>query len=88
MPTVTLDFDPTLLAAVRKSPDEFAKELRVAAAVLWYSRGVVSQEMGARIAGVSRAEFIDALWDNKVEVSQVTAEGLVDEVRRAGEGLR
>lgn len=62
MPTVTLDFAPTVLAALRKSPDEFAKDLRTAAAVLWYSKGIVSQEMGARIAGVSRAEFMDALW--------------------------
>jgi predicted HTH domain antitoxin len=47
------------LSALRLSPTEFVKEMRVAAALLWYSQGELSQSKAAEIAGTSRAEFID-----------------------------
>lgn len=49
------------LAALRKDPAEFARELRLAAAVTWYEHRMVSQGRAAEIAGLSRAEFILAL---------------------------
>jgi predicted HTH domain antitoxin len=42
-------------------------EMRLAAAVKWNEMGTVSQSKAAEIAGVSRAEFIDAL--NRFRVS-------------------
>ena len=44
------------LSALRLSPTEFVKEMRVAAALLWYSHGELSQSKAAEIAGTSRAE--------------------------------
>lgn len=49
------------LAALRRSPDEFADEIRLAAAMHWYSRGMVSQERAAQIAGLDRTDFLLAL---------------------------
>ena len=40
---------------------DFAREMRVAAASKWYELKAVSQERAAQIAGMSRAEFLDAL---------------------------
>lgn len=74
MATVTLEFPPDVLAALRKSPEEFAKEVRTAAAIQWYSEGIVSQGKAASIAGLTRAEFIDELHRRKVPVSQATIE--------------
>lgn len=49
------------------SPEEFARKMRLAAAIYWYSRVEISHERGAQIAGLSRAEFMDALASEKIE---------------------
>jgi len=82
MPTVTFDVPDGALSALRLSPGEFVKELRVAAALLWYSKGELSQSKAAEIAGKSRAEFIDELSHRRIPVVQVTAEELQDERSR------
>jgi predicted HTH domain antitoxin len=64
------------------SPNEFGREMRVAAALLWYSQGEISQSVGAEIAGVSRAEFIDELSRRRISVVQVTPEELQEEIDR------
>jgi len=58
MPTVTFDVPEGALSALRLSPTEFVKEMRVAAALLWYSRGELSQSKAAEVAGTSRAELL------------------------------
>jgi predicted HTH domain antitoxin len=64
------------------SPSEFAKEMRLAASLLWYSRGELSQSKAAEIAGTSRADFIDELAQRRIPVVQATIEELQDEIRR------
>jgi hypothetical protein len=49
MVTVEVQLPDEILAALRRSPDEMAGELRLAAAVHWYSRGLISP--GTRGAG-------------------------------------
>ena len=82
MPTITFDVPEGALSALRLSPTEFVKEMRVAAALLWYSHGELSQSKAAEIAGTSRAEFIDELAHRRIPVVQVTAEELQDEIHR------
>lgn len=48
----------------------------LAAAIDWYRRGLVSQGRAAEIAGIPRADFIDALAERKVDVIQVDLEEL------------
>jgi len=43
MTTVTLQFSDDVFSALRRSPEEFARELRAAAAIHWYERGELSQ---------------------------------------------
>src|SRR5882672_4806113 len=59
------------LLTLRLSPTEFANQMRVAAALLWYSQGEISQSVGADIAGISRAEFIEELSRRRISVVQV-----------------
>jgi predicted HTH domain antitoxin len=80
MPTITFDVPAGALSALRLSPAEFVKEMRVAAALLWYSHGELSQSKAVEIAGTSRADFINELARWRVPVVQVTAEELKDEV--------
>ncbi|HLA76896.1 MAG TPA: UPF0175 family protein [Vicinamibacteria bacterium] len=78
MTPLTLQMPDDVFAALRRSPEEFARELRLAAAVHWYSRGEISQEKAAEIAGLNRKEFLLALAREKVDVFLVD----IDDLRR------
>jgi len=81
MTTITYDFDPSVFGALRLSPNEFAREMRIAAAVQWYAQGRVSQGRTAELAGLCRAEFLEELFQRKVPACQVTAEDIIKELQ-------
>jgi len=70
------------LASLRKDPESFARELRLAAAIKWYELGDVSQGRAAEIAGVSRQEFLAALGRYGVSPFQYTPEEVLEEAGR------
>jgi predicted HTH domain antitoxin len=80
MATLAIDVPDSVFSALRRSPPELAAEMRIAAAVQWYSQEVVSQERAAEIAGLTRAEFHDELNRRKVPVFQETLDDLVREI--------
>ena len=51
MATVSLELPEEIFSALRRSPEEFVREMRLAAAIHWYTRGEMSQEKAAQIAG-------------------------------------
>ena len=61
MTTIHVTVPDEAFSALRRSPEEFAEEMRLAAAIHWYSRGMISQERAAAIAGLDRTDFILAL---------------------------
>jgi hypothetical protein len=61
MATVSVEVPESVLAVLHNNPDEFAAEMRLAAAATWYEQGKVSQEVAARIAGLDRTDFLLAL---------------------------
>ncbi len=81
--TITVQVSDALLQDLATSPEELDREIRLAAAIHLYSRGLVSQGKGAEIAGLSRWEFIQALGRAEVPACQVTSEELKEEVERA-----
>src|SRR4051794_10104132 len=83
MTRVQVEFDFDVFSTLRRSPEEVAQEMRLAAAILWYAQGRISQSRAAELAGVSRAELLDALAASGVSVSQETLEDL-DEVLARG----
>lgn len=54
--------------------------MRIAAAVKWYKMGQISQGKAAEIAGITRAELINALFRYQVDFMQYTAEKLTEEM--------
>ena len=58
MVQMTIEMPEEVLAALCKDPENFARELRLAAAVKWYELKMLSQERAAKVAGLSRAEFL------------------------------
>jgi predicted HTH domain antitoxin len=81
MAQVVFDFPPSVFSAIRKSPEEFASEMRLAAAIHWYSQGMISQGKAAEIAGVGRGEFLEELFRRKIPAVQVTLDDLREELR-------
>lgn len=79
MTTVTIELPEDAFSALRRSPEGFAKEMRIAAAVQWYSQQEISQEKAADLAGLTRTEFLDELFRRHVPACQVTREELIKE---------
>jgi predicted HTH domain antitoxin len=61
MTTLDVTIPDSTLSALHRSPTEFVAELKRAAAIHWYQRGVMSQERAAELAGLNRRDFIRTL---------------------------
>ncbi len=97
MTTVTIDLPDDVPTSLRRpgfepGPDpegfvatteEFAQEMRLAAAIFWFSRGRLSQGRAAQVAGLSRLDFLDVLAREKVDVFHVDMDDLREELNRA-----
>jgi predicted HTH domain antitoxin len=76
---LTLELPRQLLSTFRQEPEAFLAAMRLAAAVKWYETQQVSQAKAAAIAGLSRAEFLDALGRFGVTPFQTTVDELIRE---------
>jgi predicted HTH domain antitoxin len=80
---ITIDLPDDAFSALRSRPEDFVKEMRLAAAVKWLELGLVSQSKAAELAGVSRESFMQALTRLRVSPFQETPEELCEAVNRA-----
>lgn len=76
MVTVNVQLPEEAFSALRRSPAKMAGDLRLASAVHWYSRGSISQEHAAQIAGLDRTDFILALAREGVDAFAVDMDSL------------
>ena len=80
MPTLTLAIPDSALSALRRSPTELGRELKLAAAIHWYGRGLMSQERAAELAGMIRRDFLHTLAREGVDVFAVDDDSLAREL--------
>jgi predicted HTH domain antitoxin len=80
MPTLTLAIPDSALSALRRSPTELGRELKLAAAIHWYGRGLMSQERAAELAGMNRRDFLHTLAREGVDVFAVDDDSLAREL--------
>jgi predicted HTH domain antitoxin len=79
---VTIELPVEVFSAMRRGPEELARDMRLAAAAKWYEAGMLSQSRSAEVAGLSRADFLAELARFKVTPFQTTVEELEEEFRR------
>ncbi len=77
-----IEMSDNTLAAIRADPEAFARELRLAAAVKWYELRRITQEIAAKIAEISRAEFVVAVGRFGVSPFRCMADEAVQEADR------
>ncbi len=65
-----------------------AGALRLASTVHWYSRGLISQERAAQIAGLDRTDFILALAREGVDAFAVDMDSLRRELADGSDSRR
>lgn len=82
MTSITMQLPDEVFSALRRSPDEFSRELRLAGAMHWYRTGRISQEKAAQVAGMDRTEFLLALAREQQDVFLVDPDDLRREVER------
>ncbi len=80
MTHIDLTIPDSALSALRRSPSEFVGEIKLAAAIHWYSRGILSQERAAELAGLNRRDFIHALARAGAEVFALDLDSLAREL--------
>jgi len=78
---LTVEVPETAFAVFRQSPREFVQSMKITALVKWYEDGKISQSKAAEVAGISRQEFLEHLYENKVSPYQLTPEELIHEAR-------
>ncbi len=83
MTQLKIQLPECIFSTLRKDPEEFVQEMRLAAAVKWYELGQISQERAAEIAGLSRAAFISALGRFQISPFQYTEAELRGELMDA-----
>jgi predicted HTH domain antitoxin len=82
MMTLTIELPDEVYETLRRSPAEVQRDMRLAAAIRWYSQGLMSQERAAAVAGLDRTDFLMALAREKVDAFPVDLEELAREIAR------
>jgi predicted HTH domain antitoxin len=85
---VFVELPEEAFSALRTTPEDFVREMRLAAAVKWYELGRLSQSKAAEVVGVTRHELLEALSRFKVSPVQISPEQPTKSASLSGQRLR
>ena len=84
MSTVTIEVPDDLLIALREQPTEFAHEARLVTALHYLRERRLSLGQAARLAGMNRLDFMDALAARGLPAFDLSPDAAAEEVAAAG----
>lgn len=83
MKTVEIQVPDEIFVSLKETPQEFAYEIRLAAAAKLYELGKLSSGRAADLAGISRLSFLHALGRYGVPIFNLTEEELIRDIHNA-----
>lgn len=83
MSRISIDIADDLLLALREHPQEVAHEMRVIGAIHYFQTRRLSLGQAARLAGLSRLDFLDVLASHGVAAFDLSAEDAHAEIAAA-----
>lgn len=78
--TLTVYIPDEIRRMLNRTPEELGRDLRLYAALMFFSLGKLSSGAAAEMAGVPRVLFLDLCSEYGIPVSQITPEELRQEV--------
>jgi predicted HTH domain antitoxin len=82
MTTVMFDLPDDLAEALGNEPEAMGREIRLAAALYWCSRGEISTSKAAKMAGLTYAEFLAAAARQNVDLYHYDIQEIEAEIAR------
>ena len=81
--TVEIDLPEEPLFSLKETPEHFAKEIKMLAAVKLFELGRLSSGRAAQLAGVTRVEFLITIGNYRVSPFALTPEEIKEDVENA-----
>jgi predicted HTH domain antitoxin len=78
--TLTMEIPETIRHALKRTPDEMARDMRLYTALMLFRQSKLSSGAAAELAGVPRVLFFDLCAEHDIPVSQITPEELTQEL--------
>jgi predicted HTH domain antitoxin len=80
METLTVEIPETIRQALKCTPDEMARDMRLDTALMIFRAGKLSSGAAAELAGVPWVLFFDLCAEHQIPVSHITPEDLEREL--------
>lgn len=80
---IKLSLPDEALVALKRTPDQMAEEIRLAAAMKLYELGRLSSGAAAALAGIPRTVFLTKLADYGIPTFKMSAEEIAEDLALA-----